>query len=49
MVTEAQRRVAECMSVALKNIGFLAAVNGTDLLLTKHGSEIINKVGIFLV
>lgn len=49
MVTEAQRRVAECMSAVLKTIGFLAAVNGTALLLTEHGSEIINNVGIFLV
>ncbi|XP_016380391.1 kinesin-like protein KIF14 [Sinocyclocheilus rhinocerous] len=43
MVTEAQRRVAECMNAALKTIGFLAAVNGTDLLLNEHGSEIIDN------
>ncbi|XP_043079473.1 kinesin-like protein KIF14 [Puntigrus tetrazona] len=43
MVTEAHRRVAECMNVALKTIGFLAAVNGTHLLLTEHGSEIIDN------
>uniref|UniRef100_A0A671NB82 Kinesin-like protein KIF14 n=1 Tax=Sinocyclocheilus anshuiensis TaxID=1608454 RepID=A0A671NB82_9TELE len=49
MVTEAQRRVAECMNAALKTIGFLVAVNGTDLLLNEHGSEIIDNVGIFLV
>lgn len=49
MVTEAQRRVTECMNAALKTIGFLAAVSGTDLLLTEHGSEVIDNVGIFLV
>ncbi|XP_016331019.1 kinesin-like protein KIF14 isoform X2 [Sinocyclocheilus anshuiensis] len=46
MVTEAQRRVAECMNAALKTIGFLVAVNGTDLLLNEHGSEIIDNNGI---
>uniref|UniRef100_A0A8C2A695 Kinesin family member 14 n=1 Tax=Cyprinus carpio TaxID=7962 RepID=A0A8C2A695_CYPCA len=49
MVTEAQRKVAKCMKVALKTIGLLAAVNGTDLHLTEHGSEIIDNVGIFLL
>uniref|UniRef100_A0A8C1D9T0 Kinesin-like protein KIF14 n=1 Tax=Cyprinus carpio carpio TaxID=630221 RepID=A0A8C1D9T0_CYPCA len=49
MVTEAQRRVTECMNAALKTIGFLAAVIGTDLLLTEHGSEVIDNVGIFLI
>uniref|UniRef100_A0A672K859 Kinesin-like protein KIF14 n=1 Tax=Sinocyclocheilus grahami TaxID=75366 RepID=A0A672K859_SINGR len=49
MVTEAQRRLAECMNAALKTIGFLAAVNGTDLLLNEHGSEIIDNMGTFLV
>uniref|UniRef100_A0A8C2IKK6 Kinesin-like protein KIF14 n=1 Tax=Cyprinus carpio TaxID=7962 RepID=A0A8C2IKK6_CYPCA len=49
MVTEAQRRVTECMNAALKTIGFLAAVSGTDLLLTEHGSEVIDNVGIFLI
>uniref|UniRef100_A0A672PIP2 Kinesin-like protein KIF14 n=1 Tax=Sinocyclocheilus grahami TaxID=75366 RepID=A0A672PIP2_SINGR len=49
MVTEAQRKVAKCMNVALKTIGMLAAVNGTDLHLTEHGSEIIDNVGIFLL
>uniref|UniRef100_A0A673IXC8 Kinesin-like protein KIF14 n=1 Tax=Sinocyclocheilus rhinocerous TaxID=307959 RepID=A0A673IXC8_9TELE len=49
MVTEAQRKVAKCMNVALKTIGLLAAVNGTDLHLTEHGSEIIDNVGIFLL
>uniref|UniRef100_A0A8C2A6D8 Kinesin-like protein KIF14 n=1 Tax=Cyprinus carpio TaxID=7962 RepID=A0A8C2A6D8_CYPCA len=43
MVTEAQRKVAKCMKVALKTIGLLAAVNGTDLHLTEHGSEIIDN------
>ncbi|XP_016129300.1 kinesin-like protein KIF14 [Sinocyclocheilus grahami] len=43
MVTEAQRKVAKCMNVALKTIGMLAAVNGTDLHLTEHGSEIIDN------
>ncbi|XP_016382604.1 kinesin-like protein KIF14 [Sinocyclocheilus rhinocerous] len=43
MVTEAQRKVAKCMNVALKTIGLLAAVNGTDLHLTEHGSEIIDN------
>uniref|UniRef100_A0A8C2IJ84 Kinesin-like protein KIF14 n=1 Tax=Cyprinus carpio TaxID=7962 RepID=A0A8C2IJ84_CYPCA len=43
MVTEAQRRVTECMNAALKTIGFLAAVSGTDLLLTEHGSEVIDN------
>uniref|UniRef100_A0A671PPC8 Kinesin-like protein KIF14 n=1 Tax=Sinocyclocheilus anshuiensis TaxID=1608454 RepID=A0A671PPC8_9TELE len=49
MVTEAQRKVAKCMNVALKTIGLLAAVNGTDLHLTERGSEIIDNVGIFLL
>ncbi|XP_016356168.1 kinesin-like protein KIF14 [Sinocyclocheilus anshuiensis] len=43
MVTEAQRKVAKCMNVALKTIGLLAAVNGTDLHLTERGSEIIDN------
>ncbi|TRZ02867.1 hypothetical protein DNTS_026732 [Danionella cerebrum] len=43
MVTEAWRKVAECMKSALKTIGFLAAVSGTDLHLTEHGSEIIEN------
>ncbi|KAK2907037.1 hypothetical protein Q8A67_006022 [Cirrhinus molitorella] len=43
MVTEAQKRVAECMNAVLKTVGFLVAVNGTDLHLTEHGSEIIDN------
>ncbi|XP_073700655.1 kinesin-like protein KIF14 [Garra rufa] len=43
MVTEAQKRFTECMNAVLKTIGFLAAVNGTDLHLTEHGSEIIDN------
>ncbi|XP_052395563.1 kinesin-like protein KIF14 isoform X2 [Carassius gibelio] len=49
MVTEAQRKVAKCMKVALKTIGLLAAVNGMDLRLIEQGSEIIDNVGIFLL
>ncbi|XP_048039068.1 kinesin-like protein KIF14 [Megalobrama amblycephala] len=42
MVTEARRKVADCMNAALKTIGLLAAVNGTDLHLTELGSGIID-------
>lgn len=47
MVTEARRKVADCMNTALKTIGLLAAVNGTDLHLTELGSEIIDSVSRF--
>ncbi|XP_077082754.1 kinesin-like protein KIF14 isoform X1 [Siphateles boraxobius] len=43
MVTEAQRKVAGCMNAALKTIGLLAAMNGTDLHLSELGSEDINN------
>lgn len=43
MVTEARRKVDNCMNVALKTVGLLAAVNGTDLHLTEFGSEDINN------
>ncbi|KAK7126943.1 hypothetical protein R3I94_018200 [Phoxinus phoxinus] len=43
MVTEAQRKVADCMNVILKTIGLLAAMNGTDLHLSELGSEDINN------
>lgn len=43
MVTEARKRVAECINAVFKTIGFLAAVNGTDLHLNEQNSETIDN------
>lgn len=44
MVTEAQRKISRSTEAALSTAAHLAAVTGTHLHLTEHGSDTVGKV-----
>lgn len=48
MVTEAQRKICRSTDAALSTTAHLAAVTGTQLHLTDHGSDAVGKVSFCL-